>query len=171
MTIQETKDFMDRVKSYYTAFIVDEFTSREWHSQLKDYEASDINERFNQHLKSETYGEYIPKINYLIKGLRKIGEPGVDKSKIYVRCNKCSHIYSLAEKEEHDQLCCDIDYFNFLAEKYTGKSIDKEKCFEAEDFYSRFKGALKLAISKEQDQEELSRLDEILKILEIEGKC
>ena len=170
MTIQETKDFMDRVKSYYPAFIVDEFNTNEWHSQLKDYEAKDINERFNQHLKSETYGEYVPKINFLTKGLRKIGEKGVDKSKIFIRCRRCGQNYSLDNTEAHEDLCIDIDYMNFLSEKYLGKPIDKEKCFEMpkEEFYEKFKKALSYSINKEQNSEEVDRLKEILEDLQIE---
>ena len=167
MTVKEVKDFMDRVKSYYQTFVVDKFTTDEWYSQLKDYEASDINERLNQHLKSETYGEYIPKLVYLTKGLRKIGETGIDKSRIYVRCNKCSHLYSLDKKEEHDNLCNDIDFFMHLSEKYTGKTIDREKCFELTNFYERFKAALKYAIDRETDKEELGRLNEILEIVNL----
>lgn len=171
MTIQETKEFMDRIRSYYYSFIVDTFTTMEWYQQLKDYSAKDINERFNLHLRSETYGDYIPKISFLIKGLRKENDPGIDKTKLFVKCNKCNHLYALADKKKHDDLCCDIDFFNFLSEKYTGKSIDKEKCFEMPNFYERFKKALLFALSKETDQEEKDRLDEILKIVEMEYEC
>ena len=170
MTIQETKEFLDRIRSYYPTFIVDTFTTNEWYNQLKEYKTEDINKKFEEHLKSEIYGDYIPKINFLTKGLRKIGETGYDKSKIFVRCNRCGQMYSLDKKEEHDKLCIDIDYMNFLLEKYSGKSVDKIKCFEMpqSEFYAKFKKALEYAISKEQNDEELSRLKEILKVVKIE---
>ena len=171
MTIQETKEFMERIKSYYQTFIVDTFTTSNWYQQLKEYSAKDINERLNTHLRSELYGDYVPKISFLLKGLRKENDPGIDKSKIFVRCNKCHHLYSLSDKQNHDNLCCDIDFFNFLSEKYTGKSIDKEKCFETPNFYENFKKALAFAISKESDSEEKERLNEILKVVELEIVC
>ena len=170
MTRNEVQDFMQRIKSHYQEFLIDEFKFNEWFNELKDYKAEDINKKFEEHLKSETFGNYIPKINFLIKGLRKIGETGYDKSKIFVRCNRCGQMYSLDKKEEHDKLCIDIDYMNFLLEKYTNKSIDKTKCFEMprSEFYAKFKKALEYAISKEQNDEELSRLKEILKVVKIE---
>lgn len=170
MTIQETKEFLDRIKSYYSSFMVDDFFIKEWYSQLKDYEAKDINERFNQHLKSETYGEYVPKINFLTKGLRKIGEKGIDTSKIFIRCRRCGQNYSLDNTEAHEDLCIDIDYMNFLSEKYLGKPIDKQKCFEMpkEEFYAKFKRAVAYSINQEQNDEELERLKRILEVLQIE---
>ena len=42
MTINETKQFMERIKTYYPTFIIDDFTIKEWHSQLKDYNNQDI---------------------------------------------------------------------------------------------------------------------------------
>ena len=169
MTIQETKTFLERIKSYYQSFMVDDFFIKEWYGQLKDYEAKDINERFNQHLKSETYGEYVPKISFLVKGLRKIGEKGIDKSLIYERCTKCGRLIPLSEHETHFDLCNDIDYMNFLSEKYLGKPIDKEKCFEMpkEEFYEKFKRALAYSINKEQNSEEVDRLKEILQVVEL----
>ena len=170
MTTNEVQDFMQRIKSHYQEFIIDEFKFNEWYNELKEYDSNDINKKFEEHLKSETYGNYIPKINFLTKGLRKIGEPGIDKSQIYVRCGRCSKTISLDKKNEHDNLCIDIDFMNFLSEKYLGKPIDKEKCFQMprQEFYEKFKKALTYSTSKEPNEEELARLKEIYQIVQIE---
>jgi len=171
MTKQEVKDFMQRIKSHYQEFIIDEFKFNEWFNELEEYETTDINRKFEEHLKSEIYGNYIPKINFLTKGLRKIGESGYDKSKMYVRCNLCHNNVALDKWNEHFDLCNDIDYMNFLSEKYLKKSIDKQKCYEMpkNEFYEKYKKALQFAYSKEQNEEEKNRLKEIYQILEIEN--
>lgn len=170
MTRNEVQDFMQRIKSHYQEFIIDEFKFNEWFNELKDFNSEDINKKFEEHLKSETYGNYIPKINFLTKGLRKIGETGPNASLIYERCTKCGRLIPLSEHETHFDLCNDIDYMNFLSEKYLGKPIDKEKCFEMprSEFYEKFKRAVAYSINKEQNSEEVDRLKQILEVLQIE---
>lgn len=167
MTVNETKEFLERIKAYYPVFMVDDFFIKEWHKQLKDYDAMDINERFNQHLKSETYGEYVPKINFLTKGLRKIGETSCDKSKILTRCGTCNQLVYLSDYDEHIDKCKDIDYMIFLFEKYFNKKADREKLFEMDEntFKEKFKTILKYAIQNEKNQVEVERLKEIYELV------
>ena len=167
MTIQETKEFMDRIKSHYPSFVVDTFTTNEWYSQLKDYKNEDINKRFGEHLRSETYGDYIPKIHFLTKGLKKIGEKGYDKSQIFVRCNTCNRVMSLSNYENHIDRCKDIDYVIFLYEKYFEKKADRQKLFEMDEitFKEKFNLILDHAIKDEKKEEEIVRLKEIKELI------
>ena len=65
MDKKETKKFMERIKSHYQEFIIDEFKFSEWHGKLKYYDAEDVNAKLDEHLSSEVYGEQIPKVYFL----------------------------------------------------------------------------------------------------------
>lgn len=73
---KETINFMERVKSHYQEFIIDDFKISEWYGKLKDYDAEDVNKKFDEHLGSEVYGDYIPKIMFLTKYLTPTKEKG-----------------------------------------------------------------------------------------------
>lgn len=151
MTKNEVKTFMLRVKSYYQSFIIDEFKTNEWFNALKDYDNSEVNKRFEEHLQSETYGQYIPQISYLTKFLKKVGEKKETPADIFINCSICGKRLSLQEQENHYDRCHDIDYINWLSEKYRGKPINKDKYWELEDtaFYRAFLGTLAWAMEQE----------------------
>lgn len=167
MTTNEVQDFMQRIKAHYQEFIIDEFKFNEWYSELKEYQAEDINRKFEEHLKSETYGNYVPKINFLTKNLKKIGETGYDKNAIFVRCNTCNQVMSLSNYDNHIDKCKDIDYMMFLMEKYTDKKADRTKLFDLEEnvFKEKFKKMLEYAAQKESNEDEKKRLKEIYELV------
>lgn len=74
MTKEQTKNLFRRIKSHYQEFTVDDFKVDEWHKELKDYDYDDVTKRFEFHLNSEDYGQVIPKLWFLKKGLITIGE-------------------------------------------------------------------------------------------------
>lgn len=166
MTKNEVQDFMQRIKAHYQEFVIDEFKYNEWCEQLKEYKADEINQRFEQHLKSETYGEFIPKINFLTKGLRKESDKGYDLSKIYVRCRTCGQMMSLEEDKKHTDRCKDVDYMLFLLDKYTGKNADRINLLKMEEnqFKEKFKKMVVYAYQNEGNEEEKKRLKEIYEL-------
>ena len=151
MTKNEVKTFMLRVKSYYQSFIIDEFKTNEWFNALKDYDNSEVNKKFEEHLQSETYGQYIPQINYLTKFLKKVGEKKETTADIFINCSICGKRLPLQEQENHYDRCHDIGYINWLSEKYRGKPINKDKYWELDDtaFYQAFLGTLAWAMEQE----------------------
>ena len=128
MKINETKDFMERVKVYYPSFIVDDYTIKEWHSQLKDYSFQDINEKLNEHLKSEQYGDYIPKLNFLTKYLTKEKDKeSKNLDDIYTNCILCGKSIKLSEFKIHHQKCSSIDYIIRQVRKYKNREHNREE--------------------------------------------
>ena len=87
MTIKETNQFMERIKSHYQEFIVDDFKIKEWHKELSKFDLEDVNKKLDEHLKSSEYGEYIPKLFFLTKYLI----PSKDKGKIKHYVVKCQN--------------------------------------------------------------------------------
>lgn len=134
MTLKETKEFMERIKTYYPNFMIDDFTVKEWNSQLKDYSYQDISEKFSEHLKSEEYGNYVPRINFLTKYLTKEKEKGNNNAdKIYTNCNLCGKSLLLSEYETHFHKCSSIGYVMKQYKKYKGKDLNREKLENASE--------------------------------------
>lgn len=126
MTIGETKQFMERVKTYYPTFLIDDFTIKEWHSQLKDYNCQDVNEKLNEHLRSEQYGDYIPKINFLTKYLTKEKDKGKDNAnEIHTNCTLCGANILLSDFAIHYYKCSSIDYIIRQVKKYKNQDLPR----------------------------------------------
>ena len=89
MTILETNEFMKRIKSHYQEFVIDEFKQDEWYKELKKYDYEDVSKKFEEHLRSETYGEYIPKLYFLTKYLIPSNKKGEIKE-YTVHCQICN---------------------------------------------------------------------------------
>lgn len=98
MTIKETNEFMERIKSHYQEFVIDDFKIKEWYKELKNYDYEDINNKLEEHLKSEVYGEQIPKLYFLTKYLT----PSKDKGKIFRYSTECTVCGKQIEDEEFD---------------------------------------------------------------------
>lgn len=128
MKLNETRYFMERMKVYYPSLVIDDFTTQEWHSQLKDYSSQDINEKFNEHLKSEEYNKYIPKISfltaYLVKEKEKL-EPKLSKTK--VMCEICNKTIDFNDYQNHFDRCSSVNYIFTNGKKYLHRNFDKQK--------------------------------------------
>lgn len=104
MTIKETNEFMERIKSHYQEFIIDDFKIKEWHKELSKYDAEDVNKKFEEHLKSELYGDSIPKVYFLTKYL----VPTEDKGKVIhhnVVCQLCNQTIFDDDYDNHYKRC------------------------------------------------------------------
>ncbi len=126
MTTKEVRTFMERVKSHYQEFIIDDFKLSEWYGKLKDYDAADVNKKLDEHLNSEEYGDSIPKIYFMTKYLT----PTKDKGKIRhytIYCTKCCYEIPDTEFEHHTKRCYEASTIVRDFKRYFNQSLQKEK--------------------------------------------
>ena len=129
MDKKETKKFMERIKSHYQEFIIDEFKFNEWYGKLKDYDAEDVNKKLDEHLNSELYGNQIPKVYFLTKYLIPTEEKG--KIKHYtVLCPKCGQAIPDVELDKHTQRCIEAHSIIRDMKKYYNLEINYQELME-----------------------------------------
>lgn len=127
MTREDTKNFLRRIKQHYQDFSVDDYKIAEWHNELKDYNVDDINNKFEEHLRNEQYGNNIPKIWFLTKYLTKEKDKGKDSAdKILTNCQLCGKEIKLSEYEEHYHKCSSVEYVIRQYKKYRNQELPRE---------------------------------------------
>ena len=142
MTIKETNQFMERIKSHYQEFIVDDFKIKEWHKELSKFDLEDVNKKLDEHLKSSEYGEYIPKLFFLTKYLI----PSKDKGKIkhyVVKCQLCNCDIPDSEYDEHYRRCSSASTIVRDMKLYFNLTVDYQQLMlmnpiEFEKTYQRY---------------------------------
>lgn len=142
MEKRETIEFMNRIKSHYQEFIVDDFKIKEWHKELSKYDLEDVNQRLDEHLKSSEFGEYIPKLFFLTKYLI----PSKDKGKIrhyIIRCQLCNKEIPDGEYDNHYRRCSSASTIVRDMKKYFNLTVDYQQLMlmKHEDFekaYNRY---------------------------------
>lgn len=123
MTIKETNEFMERIKSHYQEFIIDDFKIKEWHKELAQYDSEDVNKKLEQHLKSEIYGDSIPKLYFLTRYLI----PTEDKGKInhhYVECQLCQQSVFDSDYDNHYKRCSSATTIARDMKKYFNMNVN-----------------------------------------------
>lgn len=142
MTIKETNQFMERIKSHYQEFIIDDFKIKEWHKELSKFDLEDVNQKLDEHLKNSEYGEYIPKLFFLTKYLI----PTKDKGKIkhyVVKCQLCNCDVPDSEYDNHYKRCSSSNTIVRDMKKYFNLTVDYQQLMlmKHEDFekaYNRY---------------------------------
>lgn len=132
MNKKETIRFMERVKSHYQEFIIDDFKVSEWYGKLKDYDDEDVNKKFDEHLNSEIHGENIPKVYFLTKYLT----PTKDKGKVRyytILCSKCGYEIPDEEYDKHLQRCIEASTVVRDMKKYFSMNLQKKKLMALSD--------------------------------------
>jgi hypothetical protein len=126
MEKRETIEFMNRIKSHYQEFIVDDFKIKEWHKELSKFDLEDVNEKLDEHLKNSEYGEYIPKLFFLTKYLI----PSKDKGKIkhyVVKCQLCNCDVPDSEYDNHYRRCSGANTIVRDMKKYFNLTVDYQQ--------------------------------------------
>ena len=162
MTIQETNSFLKRIKQHYQDFIIDSTKVEEWYKVLKDYSYEDVNKKLEEHLRSENFGNQIPKVYFLTKYLTK--EKDKIKSKadsLLVRCSLCGKVIKYSEYQNHIDRCNSVEYLNLQSKKMFGKEINKDKYREMDDeqFDSIYNRVLEKILQTSNDKEEIERIN------------
>lgn len=133
MTIQETANLLKRIKQHYQDFIIDEYKVEEWHSELKNYDANDVNKKLEEHLRNEQFGRAIPKVYFLTKYLKTTKEKEKIENRIeFVYCPLCKEEVRMSDFDKHYDRCCSVDYFIRQYEKYFGKKLSREQLMNME---------------------------------------
>lgn len=162
MTKTETIQFMQKIKSYYQEFIIEEYVINEWYEKLKPFDLEDVTERLEKHLNGE-YQKKLPRLNYFINGL-KTPEEKAKTNIIRIRCSYCNKVISLDELDSHTARHNSIAYIK-SREKFLNKSFNEEKLLNATEkefnkFYYKF--IVELYCVLPDKLEEKNRLEIIL---------
>ena len=166
MKINETNNLMKRIKEHYQDFIVDEGKIEEWHKFLKDYSYSDVSKKLDEHLSSQEYGQYIPKVAFLVKYLTKEEDKG--KIEDYkTQCYLCKRFIKNSEFQEHFSRCSSINYMNRQRYKYFGKEFDevaKKQLWNMseETFRKKYREMLEVVRKNTKDEYEKERVTALL---------
>lgn len=132
MTRQEVGELLNRIKSHYNTFKVDDYKMNDWLEQLESYAKEDVHKNFERHLRSEIYGDKEPKISFLIRGLLTFEEKNSSKG-IMVKCNLCGRTTNLDNFNNHYTRCASVNYLNQQSIRFFGKEINNEKYFNMSD--------------------------------------
>lgn len=161
MTKVDVMNFMNRIKQHYQEFIIDDGKCEEWYKELKDYNTHEVNDKFEEHLKSEQYGNQIPKIGFLTKYLVKEKEKPLNNANtIRVVCNQCRKAISLTEFDKHMERCNSVEYLSQQSQRLYGKEFDKEKLrnMSDEEFDKIYNKVSNDILKVSEDEEEKQRI-------------
>lgn len=132
MSDKEIKEFMQRIKSYYQEFALDDYKFGEWKSVLKNYDNNDVHKSFEKHIGSEQWGRNIPQLSFLVKYLVKIEDKNKCKD-YYMYCPICKEVMLNTKFDNHYERCSSVLYLNSQSIKFFNKHIDKEKYMNMEE--------------------------------------
>lgn len=134
MTLQETKDFMDRIQQHYQEFIIDLNKINEWYKELKDYDYFEVNDKLEQHLRNEQYGHQIPKVGFLTKYLTKLSEKNkLNANNIIVKCSLCGKSVPYNDYDTHYTRCNSVEYLNEQSIRLYDKELNKDYYRQMDD--------------------------------------
>lgn len=165
MTKEQTKNLFRRIKSHYQEFTVDDFKVEEWYKELRDYDYDDVTKRFELHLNSEDYGQVIPKLWFLKKGLITIGEKKESKVfKSQVICQICGEPIPLRGYDIHYSKCSAIDYMQRQIKNIYDKDTPREllERMTDEEFNIKYNTLLSIVQNKTNDPFQKRLIEEIL---------
>lgn len=126
---------MDKIKSIYNTFTMDEQKMNEWYHFLKDYNASDVFKNYEEYV---TNNEQPPIIHSLIRGLSKISKQGAAEKYVKMQCDICRELILVGPDdwdifETHHRKCSKIDFIDRQSQKLRGEPIDKAKYYALSD--------------------------------------
>lgn len=159
MEILETTKIMERIKQHYQDFIIDDYKIEEWHNELSKYDFKEVNDKLDQHMRSEQYGQYIPKLFFLTRNLKTLQQKS-EKKEYIVICPFCKTYVNFDRFDSHRERCSSVDFIQEQCERFNLKSIDKNyyRKMPQEQFEEFYNKLLKFIESKTDDTKELNRL-------------
>lgn len=166
MKIKETSRLMERIKEHYQDFIIDEGKTEEWHNFLKDYAYEDVSKKLDEHLSSEQYGQFIPKVAFLVKYLTKEKEKGQNEDYL-VQCFYCKKYLKNSEFQKHFSRCSSINYMNNQRQRFFDKTFDDVAIkqlwnLDEESFRKKYREMLDVVRKNTTDECEKERITALL---------
>lgn len=156
MTIEDTKEFMKRIKQHYQEFSVDTYKIKEWYRELEKYDLEDVNRKLDDHLRSERWGNEIPKLYFLTKYLITSKEKQSVKSYV-TTCSNCGKVINFNNWDKHIERCNSVEYLNKQSMRFFGKEIDKEKYMNMgeEEFIKKYEMTLNKILDESKNKAEI----------------
>lgn len=172
MTIEETKQIIQKVKNY-RPFMQTGNSSREqgefvmaWHDVLEPYEFVDVDRKLLEYFKDGDNIGKIPDVFYIVKFLKTHSEKQSSNG-IWIRCPLCQKELAQNSFDNHYSRCSSVNYIYKKTEQYFCQTLNKRKLFEMsqEEFDKRYLDFLNKLLPKVSDLEEKTRLEKIVKLL------
>ena len=162
MTVEETTKFMKRIKQHYQDFVIDNYKIEEWYKELKNYTYDDVNKKLEEHLKSQQFGNQIPKVYFLTRYLTPEKEKIKNKaSNLWVRCSLCGKVIKYLDFQTHMDRCNSVEFINLQSKKLFSKEIDKQRYREMpdEDFDKIYNKLLERILQTSKNKDEIERIE------------
>ena len=164
MTIQETSQLMERIKQHYQEFIIDDYKIEEWFKELSKYDYSEVNNKLEQHLRSEQYGQNIPKLYFLTKNLLTLEEKESHSEHIVI-CPICRQRMKFEGYNKHFERCSSVEFLETQAKRFELKNFDKNNLrrMTEVEFDRIYDKVLQYIYRNSNDEEERKRIEVIFK--------
>lgn len=159
MEIIETTRIMERIKQHYQEFIIDDYKIEEWHNELSKYDFKEVNDKLDQHMRSEQYGQYLPKLFFLTKNLKTL-EQKAEKKEYIVICPFCRSYTNYERFDAHRERCSSVEFLQEQCDRFNLKPIDKEyyRKMPQEQFDEFYYKMIQYINTKSDDEKELNRI-------------
>ena len=173
MELKDVKVILKRIQVNYPSFVVDSYTQSEWYKELKDYDLEDVMKKLEEHMRSEQYGNNLPKVYFLTKYLRTTKEKQkVEKYRL--QCTICGKFIPEDEYDKHFERCLDVDYIvkkrKELFDEDTSEELkERYYSFNQETFDNKYLELLN-KIYKYVDIAEQKRIDKIIESYALRGR-
>lgn len=125
MKKNDVTEILKRISSNYPEFMIDDYKKNEWYKELKDYDADDVMRKVEEHMRSEEYGKFPPKLYFLTKYLQTTAQKNT-RTNYLLQCRICGEYIPEQIYDEHYQRCIDVDYMVRMKEKYSKTKVAKE---------------------------------------------
>lgn len=126
MDRKESKQIIDKIKTFRQSFLATDEVYTGWYEILKNYRYEDVDKKLDEYFKeSSNFGQY-PDAYYLTKYL-KTEEELSKTQEVKARCSLCGKEMPYNNLEEHYDRCSSIDYVYRESRKYLHKTFDKDK--------------------------------------------
>lgn len=138
MTIEETKQIVDKIKIYRPNF-GGQFDKSgfdklklEWFRILEPYDYADVNRKLDEYFEDTDNTNKYPDPYYLTRYVTK-SEEKKKVGVIYIKCHICNKDIERNLFDKHFDRCSSVEYICRNYKKYYNKTIDRDKLWKLSD--------------------------------------
>lgn len=160
MTKTETIHFMQKIKSYYQNFSLEDYMVNEWADRLKEFDIEEAYKKLDMHLNGE-YRNEPPKLHYITNALKKTKE-NLKAADVKVKCSICGKTINYLDFDSHLARHSSVCYIK-SREHYLDQHFNEEQMMNAEQeyfdkFYDNFLEKLHERIENGDEKERLKKI-------------